>query len=146
MASNDVFRQNAIGRIEALRETVLAGDGLALLGALRICANFDLAMPDWLAQEFIQRYDHVLNCDVKSWDEAFGRPYEKGAHLNALRKRRRLRFAVYNAVVEITKANPEQPIDEGLFGTVGAKLHIGKTMAAELYYEAKRMLMFTPES
>ena len=139
MASDDVFRQNAIARIEALRETVLAGDGFALLGAVRICANFDLVMPEWLAREFIQRYDRVLTCEADSWDDAFGRPYPKGTHLNALRKQRRLKHAVWGEVQSILMREPATAIDAHLFERVGARLNIGKTLAASYYYAAVRL-------
>ena len=36
------------------------------------CVRHRLVAPDWLAGLFIRQYDKVLNCEVLTWDEAFG--------------------------------------------------------------------------
>ena len=48
-----------------------------------------------------------------------------------------LKFAVFVAATKMLKENPNMPIDEYLFEIVGGKYAIGKTLAAEYYYEAK---------
>lgn len=115
-----------------------AGDRNAVLGALRICANHGLPMPDWLARAFIQGYDLVLSRQTGSWDDAFGKPVPKGAHLAAMRKRRNKATAVW---LEVRKLHAEGwPIDDGLFEKAGKRLGIGKTLAGEFYYAAAARL------
>lgn len=110
---------------------------MALLAAIRECANHDLPMPEWVSHAYIRAYDMVLNCKAGSWDEVFGRPYRKGAQLAAMRKRRIKRLAVWNEARRIILSEPETPIDVAFFERIGEKLAIGKTLASELYYEEK---------
>lgn len=122
--------------LEDERARFAAGDRVALLAAIRECARCGLPMPEWVAVAFIRSYDRVLNCRVKSWDDAFGAPFPKGAHLNALRKRRELRFAVGLAVLHRVQRDPSTPIDKGLFEAVGDEFGVGASQAEELYYSA----------
>ncbi len=115
-----------------------AGEKIALLGAIRICANHDMPLPDWAASAFIRGYDNVLACRSDSWDEVFGRPYKKGAHLSRMRQAREKRGAVWlkvNAAVQ-----RDEPINRELFESIGREIGVGKTRAEELYAQAKRML------
>lgn len=113
-----------------------AGDRFALMAALRECARCGMAMPDWVAAGYIKAHDMVLNYRAKSWDEAFGRPIPKGAHLNALRRRRQLRHRVWGEVFRAMRANPGRPIDKGLFEEIAERLGIGATYCEELYRQA----------
>jgi len=133
------FQWNALHVLDDLKSQFEAGDGFALLAALRRCANHSLAMPEWVASAYITKYDKVLNCEVASWDEAFGKPYPK-KHISKLRQRRSLRFDVYNRLRQVLVDEPDTMIDDGLFERVGAQVGIGKTLCNELYYEANRML------
>ncbi len=110
--------------------------GYDVLACIRECLNHDLVAPEWLAKEFIRRYDAVLNCRAKSWDDpkAFGKPYKKGTNIAAQRKRRNLKWGVYSRVIALAK---DSPIDEALFAIVGKEFNIGKTLASEYYYSAK---------
>lgn len=125
VARNDLLMEKA--RYEA-------GDKNALLGAIRICANHDLVMPEWLARAFIRGYDKVLNHKVGSWDDAFGRPLPKGKHLNAARKKREKGPAAWLEVQRMVKEE-DRAIDDLLFEDVGKKLGLGKTLVSEFYYE-----------
>lgn len=124
VARNDLLVEKA--RFEA-------GDRNALLGAIRICANHDLVMPEWLARAFIRAYDKVLRHDVGSWDDAFGRPLPKGRHLNAARKKRNKAPAVWRRVRKLHEEG--RAIDDLLFEDVGKELGLGKTLVSEFYYE-----------
>lgn len=134
-----LYQWNGAQRLEAMRAGALI-NGFDVLACVRICANHDLVMPEWLAFAFIRRYDAVLNCRAGSWDDpaAFGKPYPKGTHLSALRKARVNSYAVWNMVNSILKANPERAIDKGLFEEVGEHLGLGATLADEYYYQVKR--------
>lgn len=115
-------------------------DRYQLMTAIRICANHNLPLPDWAADAFIKAYDTVNNARAKSWNTVFGNPYPKGTHLSALRKRRMKKFAVWNEITLILKTEPDIPVDEYLFETVGKKFGLGKTLASEYYYAAKQQL------
>lgn len=131
-----IYRVVAGFRLEELGKAFAAGDRGALMAALRVCANHDLPMPQWLSKAYIRSYDQVLTCRVKSWDEAFGAPFPKGANLNALRKRRELRYRIGLAVLNRIQRYPDMPIDKGLFEAVGKEFNVGASLAEELYYSA----------
>lgn len=135
-----VFQWAALHTLEACQEAYQAGNEFELMHAIRVCANHDLPLPEWTARAFIKGYDTIANAREKSWDKVFGAPYPKGAHLHATRKKRVLKFAVWNRVQEIRAREPEVPIDESLFASVGHEFNIGKTRAAEFYYEAEKLL------
>lgn len=128
--------------IESLRSSIDKGDGFAVLAAIRICLNHGLVGPEWLSYAFNRRYDQVLGCRAASWDDpkAFGKPYKKGTHLNALRKRREKCFAVLNYINEIRAREPSTPIDKALFERVGKRLGLGSTLTEEYYYQAKNIV------
>lgn len=120
------------------------GDKMALLAAVRVCANHDMPLPEWASRAFIRAYDTILNCRIGSWDDAFGRPYRKGVHLAALRKRRKLRMKVWLDVnAELKKSS--RAVDESLFEDIGRPLGLGKTLTAEMYYEARNMTKWSEE-
>lgn len=136
------------------RERYESGENIALMGAIRICVNHDLPLPQWASRAYIKAYGKVLNCESNSWDEVFGKPYP-GKHLDKLKQRQELRIAIYSRVVDIRNAGGftymddgagkmkrayEIPVDEVLFEDVGAEFGIGKTLCNELYYEAKKIM------
>lgn len=126
-------------RVERLREAAEGGDGYAVLSCIRICVDFRLVAPEWLALAFNRHFEKVATCKVRSWDEAFGRPYP-GKHLRDLRRRHQLQGLVFNRITNIRDVESPRPaIDESLFERVAAEFKIGKTMCAELYYAAKAM-------
>jgi hypothetical protein len=128
-----IFRLHGMERLEQERLHFEAGNKMSLLAAIRICANHDLVMPEWVALAFIAGYDKVLNCRANSWDAVFGNPYSKGKHLAAMRKKRELSPAVWLAVNDAR--NQGATVDENLFEQVGKELGLGKTLAAEYYYD-----------
>lgn len=130
-----IFRVYAVMKLERCRRQFEVGDRLAMLAAVRICANHDLVMPPWLSQAFISAYDRGLNFEVSSWDEAFGPPVPKGKHRLALKKRRELEFKVLNEVNKRIRAGVA--VSDSLFEEVGRLVNIGKTQAAEYYYGAR---------
>lgn len=113
-------------------------DKYFLMTAIRTCATHDLPLPEWAAEAYSTAYDAVNNAREKSWDKVFGNPYPKGAQLAAIRKKRMLSIGVLNEVTSMLKMNPDLNIDDCLFETVGKKFNIGKTLANEYYYSAKK--------
>jgi hypothetical protein len=134
-----LFQWSALQDLDALKTQFEAGDSFALLQAIRKCSNHDLRMPDWVAQNFIDRFDQILNRKLASWDDAFGKPHAKGVHISKTRRRKELRLAVYLWIREIRAADKSIAIDEALFRRVGAEFGIKKTLCNELYYQAERM-------
>lgn len=142
--SGPLFQWAAAEKIKASRQAIEKGDGFAVLACIRDVVAHGLVSPEWLANEFTRRFDVVLNCRAKSWDDpkSFGRPYPKNTRINALRKQRILEFAVWNLANSIRTAEPRTPIDAGFFERVGqgVKPPIGKTVAETLYYLAKQQM------
>ncbi|MBA2588725.1 MAG: hypothetical protein H0U98_08890 [Alphaproteobacteria bacterium] len=127
--------------LEACRLRFAVGDNFSLLKAIRICANRDLVMPDWVARAFISRFDRILNTKADSWDEVFGRPHPKGQTAVKLHKRRSLRAQVFDRVQQLHEANPKRwPISDGTFEQVGEEFGIKKTQCNKLYYAEHRAL------
>jgi hypothetical protein len=127
-----ISRLDARDFIEAQRLLFEGGDKMALMAAIRRCANCEMVLPPWVARAFIASYDQVLWCRTDSWDVAFGSPYKKGTKLPERKRRRELGPAVYLAVEKAIAAG--RATDDNLFDEVGEKLGIGKTLASELYY------------
>jgi hypothetical protein len=146
LAGNDtsptspIFQWADAQYINESRKRIEDGDGFEVLACIRRCVTSGLIAPKWLGMQFNDRYDTVLNCRAKSWDDdiAFGMPYKKGTNINALRKKRILSLSVYIEIRNILTINPNIPIDEGLFESVGKKFNLGKTLTSEYYYEQKK--------
>ena len=136
----DLARYEAAHELHTAEPSAGEMSGFDVLHWVSVCARCGLAMPEWLSRAYLRRYDAVLNLRAGSWDDpaAFGRPYKKGANLTAMRKRRRLRFAVLAQITMVRWQEPDTPIDENLFERVGKEFNVGKTLCAELYYEAIR--------
>lgn len=136
-----IYQATGACKVLDLKEAIDGGDGFSVLAAIRICVTNGLVAPEWLAYAFNRRYDAVLNYRAKSWDDplSFGRPYPKGANLVARRKARAGQLAVWLSVVTRLKADPDTPIDKGLFEDIGRPLGFGATLAEEYYYEQKRL-------
>ena len=139
------FQWAALHELEHLRAQYEQGEKFALMSAIRKCANHDLIMPRWVGAGYIAAFDIILNYRSKDWNEAFGLPIPKGAHLTASRKKRELEFAVFNEIVNIRRSDPDQAIDAVLFEGVGEKFNIGKTLAEEYYYAMIAKLGWNPK-
>ena len=136
------FQAVAKDKLEKEREAYDAGDNMALLAAIRICANHDMVIPEWASKGFIAAYDKVLNCQTNSWDDAFGEPYP-GKQVNRLMQRRNNKPAVFTGVRKLQNEKPGLPLMSnkdvtGIFDIVAKDLGIGPTICRELYYEAEK--------
>jgi GNAT superfamily N-acetyltransferase len=133
------LRKLARDQLQHLQEEVRrTGSGFDVLRAISVCAMRDVAMPKWLALEFMARYRAVTHCSVASWDEAFGRPYPKGAHLSALRKAFKYPLEVYK-LVRLRRARGKG-IGKILFQEVADELALNATETESFYYRGKRMM------
>ncbi|QKD03463.1 hypothetical protein [Mesorhizobium loti] len=131
-------QQRALEFLPELEKLFAAGDKYALMQAISQCALYDLVLPRWAAEAFLEGYYSVLNLRSASWDEAFGRPYKKGFHLDKAKVRRSARLEVFLAVGRIRAREPNTPIDDHLFERVGQECNVGRSLANQLYYEHKR--------
>lgn len=121
--------------LESFGEIFDKGHDYLLMYVISLCAEESIPLPHWAAKAFIKAYEKVRSGNVNSWDASFGTPFRKGANLNAIRKRLRLRPLIFDRICEIRKAAPKTPIDAELFARVGKEFNLGKTLTAEYYYE-----------
>ena len=126
--------------LERLQAEHEAGDGTAMVRALRVCAHLSQPLPAWAASAWSSAIDRVQNLDVASWDDVLPSYRPKGKHANAMRKRRELLWPVFWAV---SRAHREagEPITKALFERIGRDYGLSTTVAEEFYYEAKRILI-----
>jgi hypothetical protein len=112
------------------------GDKSSLMFAIFVCASTGLPLPPWASFAYSNAWaDTIVFAKYKSWDAAFGLPYPKGAHLNAIRKERRLKNKVYSSIED--SINAGVVVDAALFEAVGKKYGLCKTLASEYYYSVK---------
>jgi hypothetical protein len=122
--------------LEILQKRLPDGDKWALLYAIRQCLLLKRPLPEWLRLAFLRAYDSATGYEIKSWDDAFGRPHAKGTHLQKERRKLQLRFDIIRRIKELAS---EMPIDERLFEKVGKELGIGgSTTVKDIYYEERR--------
>ncbi|WP_150048682.1 hypothetical protein [Methylomonas rhizoryzae] len=138
--SGPLFQWFALKNLEDYQKGFEQGDKHLLMVAISECAVHGLVMPDWVAMGYLRGFYAVSNARLKSWDDAFERPYPKGTNLKAVRKKRELSMAVLNSINSILQSNPKTPIDSALFEQVGQEFDIGKTLAADYYYYAKKIV------
>lgn len=117
-----------------LRPLIVAGDGGAVLDAIGHCAEHRLVIPDWLADEYLQRHGAVGRGWAKDWndDRAFGRAYPKGTNMAGVRAKVELAPAAYAFAVGLLVDDPKRPFDAGFYEEVGKHVGVGKTRAQEL--------------
>jgi len=139
---NPLVQMDTANDVTAARDRIEAGDGFLVLSCIRLCVTHRLVAPEWLASAFNRCFDAVLSCRADSWDSplAFGKPYEKGKHLHALRKAGEGRLRVWCAMYELIEKNPDTPINKITFGAVGQQLNFGATETERYYYEAIKTL------
>jgi len=131
-----LFQWSNLHTLDELEARHGKGDRMALMIAIRICANHDLVLPQWAALAYIRAFDAVYNYRTASWDEVLGRQLAKGGKLKAQRQRLELRFHVHSEVCAAHRLG--QPIDEGLFDTVGRKFEINGSTARDYFYDVNR--------
>jgi hypothetical protein len=122
--------------LEILQKRLEDGDKWALLYAIHQCLLLKRPLPEWLRLAFLRAYDSKTGYEIKSWDDAFGRPHTKGTHVHKEKRNLQLRYDIIRRVEELAS---EMPIDEHLFEKVGKDLGIGgSTTVSDIYYEERR--------
>ena len=132
-------KETALERLDKMRQQYEKGDRAKLISAIRHCGRNKIVMPDWVANEFIKKTDRWVNYGVEELGQALGVTWPTGAHLEAHKKKQRLKFKIYNEVMDQNLMN-NQAINTKLFLKVGKKFHIGSTLAKDYYYEVQKIL------
>ena len=109
-----------------------------LLTAISICLKHDLIVPDWAKLEFEQILFRAFTGQLKSWDEAFGRPSTK-AGWRRLRKHAKA-FLQVDQMVAKAHARGE-PIDDTLFSKIGRELGVGGKTTVKMAYRHKKQAL-----
>ena len=138
-------RKVAALHLPALEKQHAAGNGLALLKAIDLCARAELPSPRWATEAFSQALKRVDDFAVGSLDEAFGHKRPKGKRLSKLRSDKAKGLNVY---VEILQAHigyddtlkapvAPQPICPALFEAVGQRHGLSEGTCRKLYYRVR---------
>ncbi|VTU29478.1 hypothetical protein H6CHR_03203 [Variovorax sp. PBL-H6] len=140
-APEPLAQHQAAQEVLSARAACLAGDGgCAVLHCLRLCLANALHVPRWLADAFIGRHSRVVDAEVCTWDEAFGRPWPPHTRLAAVRRQRQLKNKVHAAVWRLITEEPDVPIARDLFERIGEMrgIDVCGSTAEDLYYQALR--------
>jgi hypothetical protein len=78
--------------LEIAKQKFEEGNKAVLLMAMHQCLLLKKPPPEWLRLAFIRAYESAAAFEIRSWDEAFGPPREKGAHLKAWKGYTDLRY------------------------------------------------------
>src|SRR5262245_8948207 len=120
--------------LEILKERFGGGDKSALLSAIHHCSLLKRSLPEWARLGFSNAYESATGYEIKSWDEVFGRPHPKGAHLGTERRNFKLRPIIIERVQAL---RTEKPVDKALFEMIGKELGISGTTVNEIYYDER---------
>jgi hypothetical protein len=131
---SDILRKDTERRLQEARVRVEAGDGLAVLAALKECFFSDVPIPRWLADAFVARVDIVLRDHKTSWDDAFGKPWPR-VHASKFKQWQRDRIRVHLAMLEVMKETPKPAKDDILFARLGRTLGLAPTLVKDHYNE-----------
>lgn len=125
---------DAAREVVGMQAAIEAGDGGAVLDAISICAENWLILPSWLRDEYLRRYGAVARGFARDWNDprAFGAAYPKGTNIATVRARATDAPAAYRVARELMAADPQRPIDAGLYEAIGQRVGVGKTRAQEL--------------
>jgi hypothetical protein len=116
-----------------LKREFEAGDKSLLLWTLYTCLQLRRPLPEWLRTAFLAAYDSATEYEIKSWDDAFGRPHPKNTHFETEKRKLKLRPVIIGRV-EALKAQGVK-IDKDLFERVGEELRISGTVVSDIYYD-----------
>jgi hypothetical protein len=119
--------------LEYFREDYIAGKRLALMEAVRQCAQTKVPLPNWAAEAFVECFEKVMGYQVPSWDAVFGNPLPQGMRRETARliKEKAPQIVL---CVDYEHYKNGRAIDDRLFEEVGKKFGIGKTLCKKLYY------------
>jgi hypothetical protein len=97
-------------------------------------------LPEWLRSTFIRAYQSAYPFEITSWDDIFGPPHPKGAHLKARKQHFELSLPIWSRVQELAASG--EKIDKGLFERIGKEFAVSGTTASTIYYDERTQLTF----
>jgi hypothetical protein len=120
-----------------LKRQFEAGDKSVLLYAVYQCLEMKRPLPEWARIAFLDVCEAVERFEIKSWDDAFGRPFPKSTHLKAEKRKEQLRWTIM-AHVKNLKAEGGR-IDKELFDKIGWRLNpkLSGTTVSKIYYDPR---------
>ncbi len=118
--------------LEIARQKFEEGNKAVLLMALHQCLIMQKPVPEWLRLSFIEAYQSATAFKIRSWDNVFGPPQEKGTHLEAWKEYAALRYPV---AFRVALREADETIAPDLFDKIGSELGIGKHKASDTYYK-----------
>lgn len=146
-------RWQAIRDAERYQQSYEGGEKSALMQMLAACARTGMRIPKWAADALCDEVQSVGDHEKGTWDEVFGRPVPKGAHLSAMARRKRAYYAMLDKFrqLQVTLDLPLEDqhelgwgkipgvaIDDTFFDELGSDIGVSRTVAKELYYEHKQ--------
>lgn len=129
----------AIARLDDARQRFDQGDKSAVLEAMFISAAFNIKPPDWTQKAFKNSYYEARVLEMhKSWDDIFGLPMPKGAHVGKKLETLQKQWSLHT-FVEIARENDGAKLGDELFEAAGKAFGMSKTKANELYYTVENL-------
>ena len=127
----------AVQKIKQWHKQFKKGDKQVVLPSLSECIRAKLPIPRWVELAFLSSCDDARYYRLKSWDEAFGKPYPKNARVESRRDWLKIREALFVRVRKILTEKPDTRIDSALFERVAQEFNISRSDANTMYYEVK---------
>ena len=119
--------------LEYLRLRYEAGDGIAIIDAVNICAGYTLPLPEWAALAFCDKYSQLLSYEFRTLDQAFGAFHRK--HLDVDAQERRAELGQAAAWLKALKEAEGVPVGEGMWDEIGEELGIPGPTLSKMYYK-----------
>ena len=99
-------------QLKIAKKKIEGGNKEVLLKAMHQCLIMKKPLPEWLRLAFLHAYQSAYPFEIKSWDEIFGPPHPKGAHLKTRKRHFELRFPIWSRVQELAASG--EKIDKAL--------------------------------
>ena len=96
-----------------------AGQKTALFAAIKLCAEFSIPLPDWVAAAFLDGYKKVERSEVDSWMLLSAGHGVASQRLPNMRRQRELLWTVHHCVTQARERHPGQGRLDLIWGDVG---------------------------
>jgi hypothetical protein len=114
------------------QQFVETGDGGVLLDAIDLCARSGVALPEWAANAFSERYSDWRQFRQRTLDQAF-RTKRRGLRIDDQARLFWLRDRIFKRVLQL-KANGV-PFDGGMFEAIGGELGVSESTVRNVLYK-----------
>jgi hypothetical protein len=115
-----------------LKRDFESGNKSVLLDGLYVCLELRRPIPEWLQQAFLKVFESVERCEIRTWEQVFGKPVPRGTHLRPRKRDAELPLIIIEHVEALKRAG--RKVDKDLFREVGKEWGINATRASEIYY------------